>query len=68
MKLEQALQFVLSDIVSTKARVLFSLSELENGFDIDLLGLLKRKMVSISYLSQDKVLSAFEERIRNRVK
>ena len=67
-KLEQALQFVLSDIVSSKAKVLFSFSELENGFDIDLLGLLKRKLVSISYLAQQKVLSDFEERIRKRIK
>lgn len=67
-KLGQALQFVLSDIVSMKAKVLFSFSELENGIDIDLLGLLKRKLVSVSYLSKQNVLSAFEERIRKRIK
>ena len=66
--LQQSLQFVLSDLVSTKEKVLYSFNGISRGVDIDGLGTLKRKGVIVSYLAKQEVLSAFERKIGMVVK
>ena len=66
-EIKQALQFVVSDLASTKEKVLYSFSEAK-GIDVDVLGTLKRRGVSVSYLAQQEVLQKFEETIGKIVK
>ena len=66
--LQQSLQFVLCDLVSSKERVLYSFDTMVNGIDIDIMGVMKRKGVLISYIAEEEVLCEFKERVSSRVK
>ena len=66
--LQQSLQFVLGDLVSTKEKVLYSFAAISSGMDIDMMGVLKRKGVKISYLAKEDILTKFREKISSRVK
>ena len=61
--LQQSLQFVLGDLVSTKEKVMYSFAALSTGMDIDPMGVLKRKGVQISYLAKEDVLLKFQGEI-----
>ena len=48
--LNEALQFVLNDLVSSQEKVLFSFGSIVTGIDVDMMGMLKRKGVEITYI------------------
>ena len=67
-QLQEALQFVLSDIVKSKDSVLYAFAELADAIDIDQLGLMKRKGIKMSYLAKSEVLLAFEKKTEKKLK
>ena len=66
--LNEALQFVLNDLVSSQQKVLYSFASIATGIDIDLMGMLKRKGVQISYLARKEILIKFKENFSLKVK
>ena len=48
--LKEALQFDLNDLVSSQEKVLFSFGSIVTGIDVDMMGMLKRKGVEITYI------------------
>ena len=65
-ELKKALQFVLSDLVTTKQKVLYTFAEARE-IDIDDMGMLKRLGVVISYLAKKEVVSAFEAKMGRKL-
>ena len=66
--LNEALQFVLNDLVSSHEKVLYSFASIVTGIDIDLMGMMKRKGVQISYLARKEILIHFKESFSLKVK
>ena len=65
--IKDAISSIITDIVDIKASVLYTFSEPYQAIELDPLGTLLRKGISVEYLAMKKLLNPIEARINKKI-
>ena len=66
LPIKDALHHIIVDIVDVKSLVMYTFSEKSQGFEVDPLGTLSRKKISVEYLAKKELLEPITARIKNK--
>ena len=65
--IKDAISSIITDLVDIKAKVLYTFSEPYQAIELDPLGTLLRKGISVEYLAMKKLLNPIEARINKKI-
>jgi hypothetical protein len=65
---KEAIHSIITDIVCVKSAVLYTFSEAYQALDLDPIGTLARKKISIDYLAKKKLLVPVSDRISKKLR